>query len=522
MPCDGARYAHVRILVGPGAPANPGWFLMIVLKSASKSFGRWTRRKQVLSLIDGVFYPDRDYVIIGERGSGKSALLRLLCGLHAPTRGRVERRGRISVPIGVGHEFANQQTLRQLTSLFSKRFGADPKQVARFTFEVSGLEEYANVHAIDLPAELRGKFYYALGYAIPADIYLIDESYAFGDQQFRALCVDALAERRKTAGTILATSNLKLAESHGGAGVILHQGRLLFCDDVGEAIADFQKLRLERLDGTINYADELILQGRRDEALTYMRELIVEDSEDADLLRAVAERAHKMNDPVLAREAAETALKLNPELTQLHLLIGNIAEKGGDAAVAIHNLTKFIETNPKDSKALISLARSYETKGAFKDAAIIWRELSEAGNSLAARFAMRASINAGDWAGALADVNKTMIHDDDLSLYEFKANILLELGDHVALKDLMRSLCNRHAESAMRVICRSLGKLDHGEVLNLIQCFPETELQKLSNSKLMPPLISYLRKQSSFARRDGNLDLSTRADAYLSVIGGEA
>lgn len=492
---------------------------MIVLKSVSKSFGWLTRRKQVLSSVNGVFRSDRDYVIIGEPKSGKTSLLRLLCGLQSPTRGKIERRGRISLPIGAGNEFARKHTLRELTTLFARRFGADPREVGRYTFETTGLERFANYPAVELPGDQRRRFYFALGYAVPADIYLLDESLACGDHEFREICAKSLAARRKTSGTIFATSDIERAESYGAnAGAVLHQGSLTFYESAEAAIEAFRESRLSELHGTLEYVDELIALGRREEVVPYLRGLLAQDPHNATAYSTLAQVAFDLDDLPLARQAAESAVNLSSEAGDLHYMIGSIAEKQGDTAGAISNLTRFVESQPTNSKALSALARLYEKQGSFREAAIVWRAMAKVGNSLALRFAMRASMKMGDWALALADVDGLLEQSPDPKFFESKANILFEMGDQERLIALVRSLIRDEEDTALSILRRARGRVDDEALLKMLGYFPETRLERLSASPLFPPILIYLQRQAKIARRNKNVSLLGRLEAFLSTV----
>lgn len=491
---------------------------MIILKSVSKSFGWLTRRKQVLSSVSGVFRADRHYVIVGAPKSGKTSLLRLLCGLQSPTRGKIERRGRVSLPIGSGNEFARKHTLRELTTLFARRFGADPRDVARFTFDTTGLERFANYPAVELPGDQRRRFYFALGYAVPADIYLLDETLVCGDHEFREICAKSLAARRKSCGTIFATSDTGRAENYGGdAGAVLHEGLLTFYESAGAAIEAFRELRLAELHGSLEYVDELMALGRREEVVPYLRELLAHDPRNTAAYTALAQAAFDLDDLTLARQAAESAVSLSSEASDLHYMIGSIAEKQGDTVGAIRNLARFVESQPTNSKALSALARLYEKQGAFRDAAIVWRALSKVGNSLALRFAMRASMKVGDWELALSDVDGLLEQNPDPKFYESKANILFEMGDQQGLIGLVRSLVRDEEDTALSIIRRARGRVDDEALLTMLRFFPETRLDRLTGTPLFPPILIYLQRQAKIARRNQNTPLLQNLEAFLSL-----
>ena len=65
---------------------------MIELINVSKSI----KGKTVLSEINCIFEKEKIYLVTGHNGSGKTMLLRLLCGLLTPTSGVIKRPNGIS------------------------------------------------------------------------------------------------------------------------------------------------------------------------------------------------------------------------------------------------------------------------------------------------------------------------------------------------------------------------------------------------------------------------------------------
>ena len=79
-------------------------------------------------------------VIYGVNGSGKSTLVKILAGLIPPTRGRVERRGRLGVVLQqpmMHPDLTVEENLR----FYAKALGADHREVA----EMFSLGRYLRV-----------------------------------------------------------------------------------------------------------------------------------------------------------------------------------------------------------------------------------------------------------------------------------------------------------------------------------------------------------------------------------------
>src|SRR5580698_8102922 len=68
------------------------------------------RVHRVLSGINLELAPGEKIAVLGRNGAGKSTLIRLLGGIELPTSGRIENKGSISWPVGIGGGILPQLT----------------------------------------------------------------------------------------------------------------------------------------------------------------------------------------------------------------------------------------------------------------------------------------------------------------------------------------------------------------------------------------------------------------------------
>ena len=73
---------------------------MIRLKNISKTFYTKGIRKQIFHGLNFEFNSDRNYALLGSNGVGKSTLLRMIAGGEMPDSGIIERKGKVSWPMG--------------------------------------------------------------------------------------------------------------------------------------------------------------------------------------------------------------------------------------------------------------------------------------------------------------------------------------------------------------------------------------------------------------------------------------
>lgn len=148
--------------------------------------------------------------IVGHNGAGKTTILKLLCNVTAPTRGKITIRGRLAALIEVGTGFHPELTGRENIYLHGAMLGMRRGEIDRkmdSIIDFSGVEKY-----IDEPLKRYSSgMYVRLGFSVAAhlepDVVLLDEVLAVGDLSFQAKCLDRIAALRKTGATIVFVSH---------------------------------------------------------------------------------------------------------------------------------------------------------------------------------------------------------------------------------------------------------------------------------------------------------------------------
>jgi capsular polysaccharide transport system ATP-binding protein len=212
---------------------------VITLHSVSKEVGRGHLRKLVLDNVSWTIPPRTNIVVLGRRGSGKSTLLKVVGGFQIPTSGWVERRATVSAPGGYLRYARGEITPRQLATRIAHLYRLKPGELVEFTTYFAGLDSLMNVPVTELPVKLRVLFSFALIYAVPVDFYLFDGAFGVRGGPFAARCQQAFEARRKEAGVILVTHNVRLASQFEGAGAIIHRGKLILFETAAEAVSAF-------------------------------------------------------------------------------------------------------------------------------------------------------------------------------------------------------------------------------------------------------------------------------------------
>jgi ABC-type polysaccharide/polyol phosphate transport system ATPase subunit len=217
------------------------------LKDAIVARGR-SRPSLVEALQDVSFRvePGSAVGLVGRNGSGKTTLLRLLSGIIKPTAGSVEVGGRVGSLLELGAGFHPDLSGRENVFLNGSIHGLKRAYVREQLDEIvafAGLEEF-----IDLPVRTYSSgMYMRLGFAIAAhidaDVLLLDEVFAVGDEQFQRKCFGKIFEFKQRGGTIVFVSHdASAVERLCDRAILLQGGRVEFDGPTHDAVVRYRQL----------------------------------------------------------------------------------------------------------------------------------------------------------------------------------------------------------------------------------------------------------------------------------------
>jgi ABC-type polysaccharide/polyol phosphate transport system ATPase subunit len=215
---------------------------------------RRSRPTEVVALRDVSFVvePGSAVGLVGRNGSGKTTLLRLISGIIKPTSGRVEVGGRIGSLLELGAGFHPDLTGRENVFLNGSIHGLKRAYVREQLDEIvafAGLERF-----IDLPVRTYSSgMYMRLGFAIAAhidaDVLLLDEVFAVGDEQFQRKCFGKIFEFKQRGGTIVFVSHdASAVERLCDRAILLREGGVEFDGATHDAIVRYRQLLAGDLD----------------------------------------------------------------------------------------------------------------------------------------------------------------------------------------------------------------------------------------------------------------------------------
>jgi ABC-type polysaccharide/polyol phosphate transport system ATPase subunit len=184
--------------------------------------------------------------LVGRNGSGKTTLLRLVSGIFRPTSGRIAVGGRIASLLELGAGFHPDFTGRENVYLNGSIHGLRRARVTELMDEIVAFAELERF--IDLPVRTYSSgMYMRLGFSvaahIQADVLLLDEVFAVGDEEFQRKCFGKIHEFKSRGGTIIFVSHdAQAVERLCDRAVLLRQGAVVFDGSTRDAIAQYRRL----------------------------------------------------------------------------------------------------------------------------------------------------------------------------------------------------------------------------------------------------------------------------------------
>ncbi len=174
----------------------------------------WNKKKSdehvVLKGIDLEIKKGETVALIGTNGSGKSTLLKLMTKIIYPTQGKIITNGKLTSLLELGAGFHQDFTGRENIYFNAAIFGLTKKEIdARLDdiIEFSELGEFIDSPVRTYSSGMYMRLAFSVAINVEADILLIDEILAVGDQHFQDKCFAKLKELKDSDKTIIIVSH---------------------------------------------------------------------------------------------------------------------------------------------------------------------------------------------------------------------------------------------------------------------------------------------------------------------------
>ena len=148
--------------------------------------------------------------LIGTNGSGKSTLLKLMTKIIYPNEGTIETQGKLTSLLELGAGFHEDFTGRENIYFNAAVFGLTKAEIEKRVddiIEFSELGEFIDNPVRTYSSGMYMRLAFSIAINVDAEILLIDEILAVGDQHFQDKCFDKLKELRDSDKTIVIVSH---------------------------------------------------------------------------------------------------------------------------------------------------------------------------------------------------------------------------------------------------------------------------------------------------------------------------
>ena len=211
-------------------------------------FGRKNKKeyREILNNINLDIEKGETVALIGTNGSGKSTLLKLMTKIIYPNKGKVITKGKLTSLLELGAGFHPDFTGRENIYFNASIFGLTRKQIDDRLEQIIEFSELGDL--IDTPVRTYSSgMYMRLAFSVAinvdADILLIDEILAVGDQHFQDKCFDKLMELKNSDKTIVIVSHsLDSVKKLCNRAVWIYEGKVRMDGKVTEVIDEYLKI----------------------------------------------------------------------------------------------------------------------------------------------------------------------------------------------------------------------------------------------------------------------------------------
>ena len=209
----------------------------------------WNKSKkkvrEVLKDINLTITKGETVALIGINGSGKSTLLKLLTKIIYPNKGKITVNGKLTSLLELGAGFHPDFTGRENIYFNASIFGLTKAQIEKRVnaiIEFSELEEFIDAPVRTYSSGMYMRLAFSIAINVDAEILLIDEILAVGDQHFQDKCKEKMKELGHSNKTIVIVShNMNSMRELASRVIWLSDGVVKMDGDTNKVIDEYLK-----------------------------------------------------------------------------------------------------------------------------------------------------------------------------------------------------------------------------------------------------------------------------------------
>lgn len=200
-------------------------------------------KSKILDNINFTFIKGDVVGILGHNGSGKTSLLRLLCGIYDKTSGELELSGSISPHLGmatnINQDLSGYDNIKLFWLLMNRTLPLD-KLISDIEIHTE-LGEFLHLPLKIYSSGMQARFLFAISTFVKADILLSDEQLSAGDYFFQEKAKNLLKKfYNNNKIKIFASHNIEFVKENCNRVLVMKKGKGIPFNSTDEGINFYQ------------------------------------------------------------------------------------------------------------------------------------------------------------------------------------------------------------------------------------------------------------------------------------------
>ncbi len=202
-------------------------------------------KRMVLEDISLKIKPGEVVALIGVNGSGKSTLLKLMTKIIYPNKGKIITHGKLTSLLELGAGFHPDFSGRENIYFNASIFGLTKKEIDRRIdkiIEFSELGDYIDNPVRTYSSGMYMRLAFSVAINVDAEILLVDEILAVGDQHFQDKCIAKMKELKDEGKTmVFVTHSMGIVKDLCTRAVWISNGKIKMDGNVNEVADEYLK-----------------------------------------------------------------------------------------------------------------------------------------------------------------------------------------------------------------------------------------------------------------------------------------
>lgn len=186
------------------------------------------KEQHVLRDIDFEVEAGDFFGIVGRNGSGKSTLLKIISQIYVPEKGQVTVNGKMVSFIELGVGFNPELTGRENVYMNGAMLGFTTQEIDAMydaIVDFAELGDFMNQKLKNYSSGMQVRLAFSVAIKAQADVLILDEVLAVGDEAFQRKCDDYFLERKESGKTtILVTHDMGAVKKYCNKALLIEDG----------------------------------------------------------------------------------------------------------------------------------------------------------------------------------------------------------------------------------------------------------------------------------------------------------